>query len=366
MNPNLRPDDFSIVQAFERLCEESENARLSLRDEFSEAAYRDKICRYPGQIGVCKKFGLTPMERWIEAHCAQFLEDHLKTMISDYYKIAEKKFGYDRYVSADLAREVFPCYQTPLDKQVFYRAVSRPAMKLAAIIFCEYLNRKQKKHVAFFTGGTSSGKSRVAGEILKVAPEDTFVCEKVITDYEVTRDILLEALKQSKKVSIYYVDCPLEIAAQRNIARAQESGDIFNMNMLACMHDICLEVLKELYKNDRKIVDFKIIANGDAQSGNISLGEFFAKINWTRNLSLPKMIQQSYDILNQSYERGLRGESSPLPAWTYRQLFYPDGWIPRSKEQLNQAIDGLKIPRRFSNMSPYIAQSVLKSSIVKK
>ncbi len=234
--------------------------------QMKAAAFNDHITKYPGVLQILKYPNLSPEERDIELLFAAQLEYDRPQYTNSYHE------NWGNELNTDNARELSEDYQRDFHTRMkFGRAVQEPAGSLIKKIWRDSLDEpSDRSTVVFLAGGGGSGKSFSLG----TRPDLQGLRHIAKIVYDTTMSSLLssrlkidQAVEVGLKVDVYYVYCPIALAARGMLWRAVETGRVVPVDVLATDHYGAPRTffdLIDIYETE-PLVSFRMIVNDRAK-----------------------------------------------------------------------------------------------------
>lgn len=207
---------------------------------------------------------------------------------------------YGRNVNPDSARELSPFY---LQNPSFYAAaVHEGASKLAKRTYAYLLeNSRPNDRVVMLAGGGGSGKG-FAAKRLNLADDagvpigDVIIYDSVLGKFDQAQLRIEEALAAGLPVEVVYVNSPASVAFERALDRAQRSGRVVPLTVLADAHVGASNTIRRVAAEYGNIVDVRIANAAD----DVVIGA----LQDVPTYNYEDLVAQFSDILNERESNG--------------------------------------------------------------
>jgi hypothetical protein len=225
-----KPEDLASVSAAQQALQKmTAKAEPRLSPEFRQAVENDAQLGYPGLSGIRPAKGLTRQERILEADFAQRIAQDPQAALATYHRMAQKDFGSENYISADLARELYPAYANDkAARLVLGRSTAAVTPYLAKLAFEETLAKgptPEKPLALFLAGGPASGKTTVVNRRLSVTKQrSALVYDSPFANFKNARTAILQAIDAGFKPDVIFVYRPFELATRNMLERTVKEG----------------------------------------------------------------------------------------------------------------------------------------------
>ena len=253
----FRFDDGTSLIAFDESATAEDSLRITAEDEFNEELHpRDDRGRFGSGSGT------SPLHKTDSKIVAEAKSVYTSNGAAEKYA---KLPGTDggRKIDIDKARELDPNYNADPSRVagLHHDQVAAFADKM----FEERMSMpvtSENEHVVFLAGGGGSGKSTIRDEFALDHGAHT-LWDGTMSHYESSKEKIDRVLDSRRLVVYDVVLCPVENAVRNAIIRANETGRVVGVDILARAHSGSTSTalkLMDQYAGDKRVV-FRVFMN---------------------------------------------------------------------------------------------------------
>jgi hypothetical protein len=242
----------------------------------------------------------TGTEGGVEASEEHVRQETLRKLHADpEHYLTEYSKGFGNVLNADDAATLFDEYN---GNPTRYRVAVHPA---ATWIRDELLRRalaaeapKGKNRVVFTAGGNAAGKS-TALSFTKEGSRAQAVFDSTFSNPDHAGTLVDQVLAADKRVTILYINRPLEDAFRGMLDRASQQGRVVTIVQLINSHQGAIRSVRRLWAkyHDDPRVEFRFVDNSGA-------GPRLGTIELATEQDYTEIRERLYDLLDGEYQNG--------------------------------------------------------------